>query len=104
MSETDAEAGGFAVVVDFVVRPDRVAAFREAMLEQARNSLELEEGCLQFDVFTEAGAPGTFVLYELYRDEDAFELHLASAHFAAFAAHVEEMVEKRMIRRLHRTK
>lgn len=94
--------GAFAVVVDFAVEPERAEDFRETMLKQAADSLELEEGCLQFDVFTESSRPEIFVLYELYRDEAAFEAHLASDHFAAFSARVEEMVEKRVIRRLRR--
>lgn len=92
----------FAVVVDFEIDPDQVDAFRIAMLQQAKNSLELEEGCRQFDVFTDAQTPTIFVLYELYDDEAAFEAHLESDHFARFAAHVEPMVINRIIRRLHR--
>lgn len=92
----------FAVVVEFRIKPDQVEAFGEAMALQARNSLELEEACRQFDVFTDPLEPATFVLYELYDDEAAFEAHLASDHFASFAAHVEPMVLERNIRRLHR--
>lgn len=94
--------GKFAVVVDFEIHSDRVDEFRTAMLQQAKNSLELEKGCQQFDVFTDAQLPTTFVLYELYDDEAAFELHLESDHFASFAAHVEPMVINRIIRRVHR--
>lgn len=96
------KSGKFAVVVDFEIRPDRVDEFRTAMLQQAKNSVKLEEGCQQFDVFTDAQTPTTFVLYELYDDEAAFELHLKTDHFASFAAHVEPMVKKRIIRRVHR--
>lgn len=96
------KSGKFAVVVDFAIRPDRVDEFRAAMLQQAKNSLELEEGCQRFDVFTDAQLPTTFVLYELYDDEAAFELHLESDHFASFADHVEPMVINRIIRRVHR--
>ena len=93
---------GFAVVVDFEIVPDTADEFREAVLEQARNSLEREEGCRQFDVFRDAGEASTFVLFELYDNEAAFELHLQTDHFAAFDAHVQPMVKRRMIRRLHR--
>lgn len=92
----------FAVVVDFDIHPEQVEEFEEIMLLQARNSLELEPGCRQFDVFRDPQAKATFVLYELYDDEAAFELHLASDHFNAFAATVEPMVRNRIIRRLHR--
>ncbi|MDH3580906.1 MAG: antibiotic biosynthesis monooxygenase [Hyphomicrobiales bacterium] len=92
----------FAVVVDFDVAPERVEEFRDAIIMQARNSLELEDGCQQFDVFRDSEREATFVLYELYDDEAAFELHLKSDHFAAFDAHVQQMVRSRTIRRLRR--
>ncbi len=92
----------FAVVVDFDIFPERVEEFEEAMLLQASNSLQLEEGCRQFDVFRDPQAEATFVLFELYDDEGAFETHLATDHFEAFSTKVESMVKNRIIRRLHR--
>lgn len=92
----------FAVVVDFDIAPDRAEEFREAIVVQARNSLELEDGCHRFDVFRDSQTEATFVLYELYDDEAAFELHLKTDHFRAFDAHVKPMVRARTIRRLQR--
>ncbi|RMF09810.1 MAG: antibiotic biosynthesis monooxygenase [Alphaproteobacteria bacterium] len=94
--------GTFAVIVDFDVHPEQADAFEAAILKQARNSLELEEGCQIFHVFRDPEREVTFVLYELYDDEGAFERHLETDHFAAFAAEVEAMVKARTIRRVHR--
>jgi quinol monooxygenase YgiN len=49
-----------------------VATLREASLG--------EEGCMGYEVFQ---APGTLLLLEHYRDDDALEVHRQSAHYQA---------------------
>lgn len=95
-----AARGTFAVSVEFLVHREHVEAFRELMLRQAENSLALEEGCRYFDVCVDNGRAGRFVLYEVYDDEAAFEVHLKSAHFLDFEAEVAPMVLSRRIERL----
>ncbi|MEC9369545.1 MAG: putative quinol monooxygenase [Pseudomonadota bacterium] len=95
-----ADKGTFAVSVEFLVRPENAAVFRPLMLAQAENSLKLETGCRYFDVCIDNSRAGRFVLYEVYDDEAAFEVHLKSAHFLAFAKAVEPMVLSRRIERL----
>ena len=43
-----------------------------------------EDGNLQFEVHAVAESLGRFFVYERYRDEAAFESHLASSHGAEF--------------------
>ena len=81
-----------AVVVTFQIRPDDMAAFMPAMLENAASSLAQEEGCHQFDVCTDPDRAGGVFLYELYKDRAAFDMHLASPHFKSFDAHVSSMI------------
>ena len=88
----------YAVVVTFEIREDRIGAFMPAMLRNAQTSLAEEPGCLRFDVCTDPGRPTEVFLYELYTDRAAFEAHLASDHFAAFDAHVAEMIATKDIR------
>ena len=73
-------AGAFVVVVEFAIRPAHADAFREAMVENARRSLDAEPGCVQFDVCVDPGDPARVFLYERYVDEAAFRAHLAAAH------------------------
>jgi quinol monooxygenase YgiN len=79
----------YVVTVLFEPKPERVEAFRAAMLANAKVSRETEPGCRQFDVCVEADTGRTF-LYELYDDRAAFEAHLAAAHFKAFDAQVRD--------------
>ena len=87
----------YVVTVLFEPKPERVEAFRAAMLANAKVSRETEPGCRQFDVCVEAGA-GRVFLYELYDDRAAFEAHLASAHFKAFDAQVRDWVAGKDVR------
>ena len=88
----------FVVVVDFEVKREDAEAFRELVLAQARNSLELEEACHVFDVAQPPDEPERFFLYELYDDEAAFQAHLESAHFLDFNAKVEPMTVSKEVR------
>ena len=45
---------------------------------------EAEPGCREFKVYREKDAPRTFVLYEVYDDEDAFRAHRESEHFKRY--------------------
>ena len=69
------------LVVKFRIKPGFVAAFAQAIVDNARASRETEPGCQQFDVCRDPQDPQVFFLYELYDDEAAIAAHLQSAHF-----------------------
>jgi quinol monooxygenase YgiN len=74
----------FVVTVDFLIKQEHVVEFIEIMNKQADNSLHKEEGCLQFDVCQDPRDGRRIFLYEVYKDSDAFALHLKTDHFLAF--------------------
>ena len=55
----------FVVTVIFELQPHRWNEFKPVVLAQARNSLEAEVGCLQFDVCQNPDQPEEFCLYEI---------------------------------------
>jgi len=59
----------FIVHVYVQVKPDCVEAFRQATLENARNSVQ-EPGIARFDVIQQMDDPTRFVLVEVYRTPD----------------------------------
>ena len=67
------------------------------MIANALSSRNDEPGCKQFDICVDASKPATVFLYELYDDRAAFDAHLASAHFKAFASATQAMIERRSI-------
>lgn len=88
----------YIVTVDFLVEKNRLQAFREAMIEQASNSLQREAGCLRFDVACDPQRPELIFLYEIYQSREAFDLHLLSPHFKAFDARVKDWVAEKKVR------
>jgi len=86
------------IAVTFVIHEQHVAAFRAAILDNARLSLEREAQCFVFDV-CESPAGGTFFLYEKYADGAAFEAHLASDHFKSFDHQVAPWVKDKVVQR-----
>ena len=87
----------YVVTVEFTIAPGQWDAFLPLMVENARRSRTDEPGCRQFDVCTDPARPGVVFLYELYDDRAAFDAHLATPHFKAFAAATQPMITARAI-------
>ena len=88
----------YVVTVEFGIKPESVAAFRPAMLENAKASVTDEPGCRQFDVCFDTEDPSKCFLYEVYDDRAAFEVHLAMAHFKSFDAAVAPMLDSKLVK------
>ncbi|MBV9302074.1 MAG: antibiotic biosynthesis monooxygenase [Acidobacteriaceae bacterium] len=73
------------------VKPLFIDAFREATLENARNSIQ-ERGIARFDVLQDSHDPTHFVLIEVYRTADAPARHKETAHYQAWRDSVTEMM------------
>ena len=78
------------LIVNIHIKADRVEAFREATLENARNSRK-EPGVLRFDVLQDNDNPSHFVLIEAYRDQAATVSHKEQPHYHAWAKAVDGM-------------
>lgn len=87
----------YIVQVNFVSKPDFTDQFREALLQQAENSLELEDGCYIFDVCVDPENPNSFLLYEMYHSEKSFKKHLNSTHFLSFNETTQKWVESKEV-------
>lgn len=73
------------------VKPECIEAFREASLDNARNSV-LEPGIARFDVIQQADDPSRFVLVEVYRAAEAPAAHKETAHYARWRDAVADMM------------
>src|SRR4051812_19626827 len=79
--------------VHIQIKPEYVDAFKEATIENARNSLN-EPGIARFDFMQHEDDPTRFVLSEVYRSADASLKHKQTAHYAAWAEKVDHMFEQ----------
>lgn len=70
-----------ALLVTIHIQPERRDAFLESMLDDARGSVNDEPGCYRFDVLQDDNDPNTIYLYEIYKDQAAFDAHGKAPHF-----------------------
>ncbi len=87
----------YVVTVVFEIAAGSEEAFRSAVQQQAENSLTREAACRRFDVCFDPERKGRVFLYEIYDDRAAFDLHMASDHFADFDGKVADMVESKTV-------
>jgi len=73
------------------VKPESVAAFREASIENARNSVQ-EPGIARFDVIQQQDDATRFLLIEVYRTPEAAAAHKETAHYAKWRDAVASMM------------
>jgi (4S)-4-hydroxy-5-phosphonooxypentane-2,3-dione isomerase len=81
----------FIVHVFIHVKEEYIESFREASMENAKNSI-LEPGITRFDVLQQKDDPTRFVLIEIYRSENDTALHKERAHYRKWRDSVEAMM------------
>ena len=81
----------YVVCVTIHLKPDKIDQFREAILDNARNT-RLESGNLRFDVLQGEDDPARFFLYEVYRAKEDFAAHQQTAHYARWRDAAANMV------------
>lgn len=80
------------VHVHVSVKKSKIEAFKQASLENVRNSLK-ESGVARFDVIQQIEDPTKFVLVEVYRTADDAAKHKETIHYATWRDTVANMME-----------
>ncbi len=88
------------VHVHIHVKPDQIEAFKEASLENARESLK-EPGIARFDVIQQADDPTRFVLVEVYRTADDPARHKETSHYNKWREKAEPMLAEPRTRTIY---
>lgn len=73
------------------VKPESVAGFRKATIENARCSVQ-EPGIARFDVVQQQDDATRFLLVEVYRTSEAAVAHKETAHYAKWRDTVASMM------------
>jgi quinol monooxygenase YgiN len=77
--------------VHVTVKPDGIEAFKEATIENARQSRK-EPGIARFDLIQQNDDPTRFVLVEVYRSVAATAAHRETAHYAKWRERAEPLM------------
>ena len=84
----------YVIVAPIQIKPGYKDRFVEEMISDARGSVNDEPGCLRFDVIQDANDPNRIWLYEVYKDEAAFQEHLNAPHFIKWRDAVQDWKEE----------
>ncbi len=79
------------VHVHISVKPESVAEFRVATVENARASIQ-EPGIARFDFLEQQDDASRFILIEVYRTPEAAAAHKETAHYAKWRDTVADMM------------
>ena len=75
------------------VHPEHLQEYRKLAAEVGRISFREEEGVLTLFSVSEKNRPERIVILEIYRDEEAYRRHVASAHFQKYKQGTLHMVK-----------
>ena len=73
----------------------------ESLFRQLRDASLKEAGVIQFEVGRSREKPNVFALWEVYRDQEAMDAHVASEHFQRLVLNgVRPLAQDRNIERV----
>ncbi|MGY4525608.1 putative quinol monooxygenase [Pseudomonas sp. TE21394] len=82
----------YSLFIKIRVKPGCAEDFLNAIKVNAAASVASEPGCLVFDVSQDRVDPDLIYLYELYRDDAAYEAHTQTAHYRDSRPLVEPLI------------
>lgn len=85
----------YIIVVTILIKEGHNEEYIEAMLENARGSVNNEPGCHRFDVIQDGGDPNRIWLYEIYDDEAAFKAHTQAPHYFKWRDTVKDWMDEK---------
>jgi autoinducer 2-degrading protein len=85
----------FVLQVAIKIKPENVDAFMKKLDENAREARK-EPGCKQFEVLVDPNDKARIMLYEVYKDEAAFQTHQATPHFKKYLAEAVPLLADRV--------
>jgi quinol monooxygenase YgiN len=92
--------GRFEATALITAVPGRDADLRNRLGELVAKTVT-EPGCIRFEIFEVVGSPGRFVLWEVFRDADALQQHMAAdytqAYFASGLTAETEVIHQRLL-------
>ena len=86
----------YALYCPIRVKPEHLDAFIRASIYTGSVSRREEPGCLRYDVSRDRAEPDCICFYEVYSDEQAFNAHIASAHYQRWEMATEGMIEEEL--------
>ena len=80
--------------VNIKVKPENLDNFMKQVLENGK-AARSEEGCQQFEVLVDPEDKTSIMLFEVYDDQKAFEVHQAGEAFKKYLANAVPLLASR---------
>ena len=80
--------------VNIRIKPENVASFMQKVIENAKAARN-EPGCRQFEVLVNPDDKTSVMLFEVYDDQKAFEVHQSGAAFKKYVAEAVPLLASR---------
>lgn len=84
--------GQYIQVAEIEIDPSQIEAYRAAVKEQIETAVRVEPGVLTLYAVSDKDDPAKVKVFEIYRDDAAYRLHLESEHFKRYKATAQGMV------------
>ena len=84
----------FVLVVNIRVAPEHVESFMKLLADNVHEARR-EPGCRQFEVLVDPKDRAKIMLFEVYDDERAFEVHQETPHFKKYLAEAVPLLASR---------
>ena len=98
----------YIIFVDIEIKDGMIDQALPLVIESAEMAMKNEPGCMQFDVVQDNANPNRVMLFEVYKDEAAFQFHGKQPYVPELMGKVRPMFAKssmtKMTRRAHPTK
>lgn len=79
------------------IKPDQLAAFKEAVREEMRDALRLEPGVIAIYAVADRTDPNCLTFFERYVDDEAYEFHRETPHFKKYFETTKSMILERVL-------
>jgi quinol monooxygenase YgiN len=87
----------FVRIAELAIDPAQLEGFKAAAKEVGETSVRAEPGCLVLYAVSEKENPGRVIVFEIYRDEDAYKTHVQTPHFKKFRETTDNMIKSRKL-------
>jgi quinol monooxygenase YgiN len=80
-------------IAELEIDPGQLPAYRDALKEEIATAIRVEPGVLSLYAVSVKDQPTQVRIFEVYRDQTAYEAHLQTPHFKKYKAETQGMVK-----------
>jgi quinol monooxygenase YgiN len=84
-------------IAELAIDPAQLASYQAAVKEEMETSIRTEPGVLAIYCVALEEDPSQLRFFEIYKDEAAYQAHIASAHFRKYVEITKGMIRSRKL-------